>query len=104
MYPQLAPDLYPDSELEIDLEAVWKALCTEILDRKYAGRTHGNRRTYDAGCHGPACSKASREYVRRRSGNSASPYYAAHDAVVTYWFPVALIRVDELYRNLVDSL
>lgn len=104
MYPQLAPELFPAVELEIDLETLWKALCKEILDREYVNRTHGNRRTYDAGCHGPACSKASREHVRRRSGNGASEYYRCHDAIVTYWFPVALARVDELYRNLVDSL
>ena len=104
MYPELAAQLIPDSELEIDLEALWKTLCKEILDRKYVSRTHGNRRTYDAGCRGPACAKASREHVRRRTGNRPSTYYAAHDAIVAYWYPVALARVDELYRNLVDSL
>lgn len=104
MYPQLKPELIPASELEINLETVWKALCQEILDRKYANRTHGNRRTYDAGCHGPACSKASRDHVRRRSGNGANEYYLAYDTVVAYWYPVALARVDELFRNLVDTL
>jgi hypothetical protein len=104
MYPQLDPALIPETDLEIDLEAVWQALCKEILDRKYANRTHGNRRTYDAGCHGPACSRASRDHVRRRSGNGASEYYLAYDAIVAYWYPVALTRVDELFRNLVDSL
>lgn len=104
MYPPVAVELIPPSELEINLEEVWKALCKEILDREFITRTHGNRRTYDAGCHGPACSRASRERVRRRSGNTASVYYSCYDALVAYWYPVALARVDELYRNLVDSL
>jgi hypothetical protein len=104
MYPQLEPTLYPDTELEINLEVLWKTLCQEILDRKYANRTHGHRRTYDAGCHGPACSRASRDHVRRRSGNGASEYYLAYDAIVAYWYPIAITRVDEMFRNLVDSL
>lgn len=104
MHPELAAQLIPDSDLEMDLEAIWKALCTELLDRNFSGRTHNNRRTYDAGCRGPACTKSTREHARRRTGSTPTRYYKSHDAIVAYWYPVAIARVDELYRNLVDSL
>lgn len=41
---------------------------SEMLDPRYARRTHAHRKTYDAGCRGPLCSLAMAQYdeARRR--------------------------------------
>lgn len=64
------------------LEELWGAILRELTDDKFSGRTHGNRRTYDAGCTGPMCKKSVREFARRRHGTGASNRYRYLDPVI----------------------
>lgn len=48
-----------ESQLRLEVQA-------ELHDPKYIGREHHDNKTYVAGCRGPLCRKASRDYGRER--------------------------------------
>jgi hypothetical protein len=100
------PDGIPEGALdEAQLGELWHQICVEVMDEKYAGRMHGNRRTYDAGCQGPACKKASREHGRRRTQVATpSAKYQYVDLIVAAWFPVATDRVAKARQRLLEEI
>ena len=100
----MKPELVPPSELKMDLEKVWKGMCKELLDRNFFNRSHGGKRLYDAGCRGPLCSKDAREVMRNRNGFSSSNYYVYCDAIMAYWLPEAIKRINIAYQEMIDSL
>lgn len=70
----------------------------ELNDPKYLGREHRDNKTYVAGCRGPLCRKASRDYGRElyRIRNEVAPDAVHKPTVRTKWddlldtFPTAL--------------
>lgn len=90
--------------LGIDLLDTWHEICVEVCDTEYAGRTHGSRRTYDAGCHGPKCSKGSREYGRRRTSTNPSEKYKFLDELVDFWFTLASTRYAEVRASMLEQV
>lgn len=93
-------DLMTDTELS----ELWHQICVEVMDEKYAGRTHGNRRTYDAGCQGPICKKASREHGRRRISAAPSAKYQHLDLIIEVWWPIARDRVAKARARLLEEI
>lgn len=77
-----------------ELAELWQKLVVELLDTRFSGRTHCNRRTYDAGCRGPLCGKAVREHGRRRNQTTPNEKYRYIDAILEYWRPIAVARIE----------
>lgn len=105
-YPTL-PDGFTELQanvLEVNLGLLWHDVVAEVCDSDYSGRTHGNRRTYDAGCHGPKCSKAAREHGRRRSSARPSEKYQFIDPVVDLWHLLATGRYQEVRAAMVEQV
>lgn len=105
MIPDLPVDLGDHGMTDDDLAVLWNQMIMEMLDARYAGRTHGNRRTYDAGCGGPLCSKATREYGRRRAKSSTpSEKYKFIDPILDFWRPIAESKIHEAQRAVLAKL
>lgn len=105
MIPQTPVEVPEDALTVAELGELWHQICVELMDEKYAGRTHGNRRTYDAGCLGPACKKAAREYGRRRTQVAApSERYQYVDLIIAAWFPVATDRLIQARQRLLEEI
>lgn len=103
-YPPIPDKLRPPTAAAINLDRLWFELCMELADIKLMGRTHGNRRTYDAGCSGPMCGRAVREYARRRSSGSATGKYRWIDPILELWYPVAEERLREAQSKLLGQM
>lgn len=80
-YPELPYGVDPN---DLDLDQVWKDVCEELTNPLYKNRTHPNRRTYDFGCRGPLCRKASRDYIGRRSPNYQSRYVSLNQVLLFF--------------------
>lgn len=78
---------------ESEISQLWTDLIHELMDDTYAGRVHGNRRTYDAGCKGPLCTKAVRDHARRRQNTGISEKYRYIDPLLEFWAPIARARI-----------
>lgn len=104
MYPQLPANLTPPANLEIDLDELWNGICTELVHNDYFNRTHGNRRTYDAGCHGPVCGKSARVHARRRTSTVPSERYRYIDPIIDWWYEVARSRLDAARTALLEQI
>jgi hypothetical protein len=102
--PQLPSHLSDHSLSETELAKLWHDIVVELLDEKYANRTHGNRRTYDAGCHKPLCSKGLREHARRRNNTSPNEKYKYVDAIIEYYWPIAVDRIESVRATMLDQL
>lgn len=88
-----------------ELAELWHKLIVELLNEEFVNRTHQNRRTYDAGCKGPLCSKAVREHARRRNRtNSPNERYKFIDPILDYWAPIAAERINRVRAKLVEEL
>lgn len=75
----------------------------ELLDPRFLGRTHGYRRTYLHGCHGPLCKKPEREYMRIRTARKAfrqGKMYTPAIALRTHLMP---INRDELLEEIIEQ-
>jgi len=95
----------PDNEyVQTVGTTLWNELIVEFLDDDYAGRTHGHRRTYDAGCKGPACRKAARDHSRRRNKSEPSDETKALDALIEAWVPVVVGRIILARERMVKEL
>jgi hypothetical protein len=103
-YPVIPTKLRPPYNEDINLDLLWFQLCMELADVKLMGRTHGNRRTYDAGCSGPMCQRATREYARRRTSASATGKYRWIDPILEFWFPIAEGRLHEAQAKLLGQM
>lgn len=103
-YPPIPTELRPPKDSGINLDRLWFELCMELADVKLMGRAHGNRRTYDAGCSGPACQRAVRVYARRRSSSSATGKYRWIDPILEFWFPIAESRLQEAQAKLLGQM
>jgi hypothetical protein len=103
MMPAVPKDC-EDKLTDIELGELWHQLCVELLDTQYAGRTHGHRRTYDAGCQGPMCKKAMREHGRRRSTATPSEKYRYLDLIIEAWFVEATDRVAMVRTRLLEEI
>jgi hypothetical protein len=59
----------------------------ELRDPKYLGRDHHDNKLYVAGCRGPLCRKASRDYGRElyRARNEVAPDALHKPTVRTKW-------------------
>lgn len=68
-----------------DLEQLWYQVVKELTDPEYRNRTHGNRRTHEAGCSGVLCKKATREHSRRRFGSAPSEKYRLIDPILDFF-------------------
>lgn len=94
-----------DHDLSVaELSNLWHLLCVELMDKKFGGRTHGNRRTYDAGCAGPLCRKAVREHGRRRNKTNPSDRYRCVDLILDAWEPVATHRLQVAQELLLQEI
>lgn len=76
-----------------EIAQLWTDLIQELMDERYAGRVHGNRRTYDSGCKGPLCTKAVRDHARRRQNTGMSERYRYIDPLLEFWSPIAKARL-----------
>lgn len=104
MIPRLPEELTDCDLLDVELVELWNELVKELLDAEYVGRRHENRRTYDAGCHGPMCRKAVREHGRRRASTKPNERYKTIDAVLDFYYPVAIARIDEMRQYILQEL
>ena len=105
MIPKIPKSVPDDALTESELAQLWHELCVEVMDEKFAGRTHSNRRTYDAGCLGPACKKAGREHGRRRTQVATpSAKYQHVDLIIAAWFPVATDRLAQARQRLLEEI
>lgn len=102
-YPPLPLEML-DYAPEVELDEMWKALLTELINPAWSGRTHYNRKTYDAGCKGPMCRKAAREYSRRRNSTIGTREQLKRDAILDYWFPEAKAAVEQIFDDLLSQL
>ena len=68
-----------------ELEDLWYQIVKELTHREYRNRTHGSRRTAEAGCSGPMCKKAVREHSRRRVQGQPSEKYKYVDKLIEYF-------------------
>lgn len=89
---------------DAELADLWRQLCTELMNEKYQGRTHGNRRTRDAGCDGPLCKKAQRDYGRRRYTLQGSSKFMYSDLILVAWFPVAQRRLAQARQMILEKI
>lgn len=87
-----------------ELEELWRELVVELMADRFAGRTHGNRRTYDAGCTGPMCRKDVREHGRRRNKTTPSERYKYLDLILEVWYPIAMDRVEKVRARLLEEI
>lgn len=92
------------NKLDISLFGLWDEICREVCDAEYANRTHGNRRTYDAGCKGPKCSKAQREHGRRRTSTNPSEKYQYLDPIIDAWYSLAAARYREVQSAMLEQV
>ncbi len=105
MIPEIPAGVPLEALDATELGELWHQICVELMDEKYAGRTHGNRRTYDAGCLGPACKRAAREHGRRRTQVATpSERYVYVDLIIAAWFPVAADRVQAARQRLLEEI
>lgn len=105
MIPKMPLGVPADALTDSELSDLWHQICVELMDEKYLGRTHGNRRTYDAGCLGPACKKAAREHGRRRTQVATpSERYQYVDLIIAAWWPVAMDRVVKARQRLLEEI
>lgn len=104
MYPKLPEELKGHSFTQEELRILWQKLVHELLDADYNGRTHHNRRTYDAGCKGPLCGKAMREHGRRRTSTAPNEKYKYLDPILDYWRPVAEDRIAAARAKMLQQL
>jgi len=104
MIPGLPDELIDCDMLDDELSELWNDLIHELLDESYIGRRHENRRTYDAGCHGPLCRKATREHGRRRASTKPSERYQTIDAILEFWYPIAAQRIIEVRASILREL
>jgi len=102
--PALPEELADHWMSDDELADLWHRLCVELLDLKYANRTHHNRRTYDAGCKGPLCGKATREHARRRTKTNANEKYEFVDKILDYWYPIAVKRIQDAQAIILEQL
>lgn len=102
--PTLPEDLIDHGMTDDELADLWHKLVVELLNSQYSGRTHHNRRTYDAGCRGPLCCKSVREYGRRRSQTSPNEKYKYIDPILDHWKPVAVERIEVAQRAVLEQL
>lgn len=60
------------------MDSLIRAIEKELANPKHSHRVHGRRWTYNAGCRGPLCRKANRDYGRERHTSEAprGPYAA----------------------------
>jgi hypothetical protein len=102
--PPVPEDLFDHGFSDKELGDLWHQLIVELLDATFVSRTHENRRTYDAGCRGPLCSKAAREHSRRRFSSPASPKYVYIDAILMDWKIIAEARIARAQQLLLEAL
>ena len=57
---------------ESQLTDLWTLVCTELADPEFTNWTHGNPRTYIAGCRGPVCRGGARQ--KNRKGNPTGDF------------------------------
>lgn len=87
-----------------ELSELWTEICREVLSQDYIRRTHGNSRTYDAGCRGPKCMKGNRERARRRRGSPVADRYVFLDALIDEWYPKAEAKINEAQHDLLSQI
>lgn len=102
-YPALPAHIKPVLE-EDEIQDLWNKMIQELLNADWNGRTHHNRRTYDAGCKGPLCAKAQREHGRRRMSVSPSERYRFIDSVLDFWKPIAEERIEIARQQMLVEL
>lgn len=89
---------------DAELADLWRQLVSELLNEKFQGRTHGNRRTRDAGCKGPLCKKAQRDYGRRRYALQGSSKFTYSDLILVAWYPIAQRRLTQARQSLLERI
>lgn len=103
-WPEVPFDVTEHGLSDEELAELWHALIVELLNTELSGRTHHNRRTYDAGCRGPLCSKSTREYARRRNATAPNEKYRYIDPILDYWYPVAMQRIHNARESILREL
>lgn len=101
--PELPERFIDHGMTEQELGELWHALIVELLDNEYTNRTH-NKRTYDAGCRGPLCRKATREAGRRRHKTAIHEKYLFVDPILDFWLPLATERIERVRTRLIEEL
>lgn len=104
MIPDLPEGVTEDEYSFSDQAALWHLIITELLDEEFAGRTHGNRKTYDSGCKGPICRKAARDHGRRRNQSEPTDEFKRLDLLIQAWTPVAVGRIVWARENMIKEL
>lgn len=88
-------ELPPDCQNgDAELETLWVLILRELTDKNFKNRTHGSRRTSEAGCQGPVCRKAVREHGRRRAQREASGRYRYLDPIIDFFERDALNQLE----------
>lgn len=103
IWPDLPETLVDHGMTEEELGDLWYELIVELIDQEYISRTH-NKRTYDAGCRGPLCRKATREAGRRRNRTTVHEKYLFVDPILDFWHPIAVERIARVRARLVQEL
>lgn len=87
-----------------ELAELWQKIVVELMNSDYVGRTHGNRRTYDAGCKGPICGKAVREHGRRRTQTAPNERYKYLDPIIDFYWKIAVERIEAAREAMLAEL
>lgn len=86
-HPDLPEEMIPEGWQPgcHELEQLWYEVVKELTDPEYRNRTHGSRRTCEAGCNGPLCRKAVRDHGRRRQQSQPSEKYRYIDPILEFF-------------------
>lgn len=95
-------------EVHAELLSLWHHSVREYFDVALLRRTHFNQKTHQAGCRGPFCTAAMRQYSRERRGDGVSARYELEErALAIYWDRIELYVENnrkELQRELLEAI
>lgn len=67
------------------VDVLWRGVFEEFYDTEWSNRQHGNIKTYQAGCRGFICSRASRFVYRQKTGAAPQGLFNWVDPIIEYF-------------------